>query len=88
VYYLDGANVTKVEIEVPMLFVQAEQYDSLVTDVKANNANLSTFNIDVSAETKTKIEADYSTMIDIFITNKENITALNILEYIGDKYAH
>lgn len=88
VYYLDGETVTKVEIEVPMLFVQAEQYDSLVTDVKANNANLSTFNIDVSAETKTKIEADYSTMIDIFITNKENITALNILEYIGDKYAH
>ena len=87
VYYLDGSTLTKVEIEVPMLFVQAEQYDSLVTDVRANNSNLSTFNINVSAATKTKIEADYSTMIDIFIANKENIKVEDILSYIGSKQA-
>ncbi|MBN3491130.1 InlB B-repeat-containing protein [Acholeplasma equirhinis] len=88
VYYLDGAELTRAEIEVPMLFVQAEQYASLVTDVKSNNANLSTFNMTVSTSTKSKIEADYSTMIDIFITNKESIKVEDIIGFIGNKYTH
>ena len=88
VYYMNGDVMTKVEIEVPMLFIQAEQYSTLVTDIKANNSNLSTFNITVTAQTKSKIEADYATMIDIFISNKENIKVEDILSFIQTKYVN
>lgn len=86
VYYMNGEVLTRVEIEVPMLFVQAEQYSTVVTDIKANNSNLSTFDLTVSSQTKAKIEADYATMIDIFIANKENIKVEDILSYIGNKH--
>lgn len=88
VYYVENSVLTRVEVEVPMLFVQAEQYSTLVADVKEKNTYLSTFNITVSSATKTKIEADYSTLIDIFISNKENIKVEDILSYIGSKYNH
>jgi len=87
IYYIDNGVLMKAEIEVPMLFVQAEQYNTLVSDVKERNSYLSTFNITLSAATKTKIEADYSTMIDIFIDNKETIKVDDVLYYIGQKYS-
>lgn len=32
--------------------------------------------------------SDYATMIDIFISNKDNITAQDIFDYIGTKFTH
>ncbi len=88
VYYMDGTTLTSVEVEVPMLFVQAEQYNSLVTDVRANNSNLSSFNITVSATTLAKIEVDYETTINVFVIAKDNTKNEDVIEYIGSKIAH
>ncbi|MBQ8885022.1 MAG: InlB B-repeat-containing protein [Clostridia bacterium] len=85
VYSYDASTeeYTEHKIEVPMLFVQEEFFETLADDVKsANNVNVS-----VLAELQDieKLLEDYDTLIPIFISNKDTITVELILAYIGNK---
>ena len=84
-YSYDAANDTYVKyaLSIPMLFVQEENYDTLVDDIKAENK----INISVSVTNKdrTKLLADYDTLIDTFIANKEGFTVDFIIERVGNK---
>ena len=66
-----------------MLFVQEENYDTLVDDVKAENKI--TISIGVTNKNLAKLLADYDTLIDVFIANKEGFTVDFIVERIGNK---
>ena len=85
VYSYDATNEKYVEhmIEVPMIFVQEENYDTFVSDVKATN-NV-TVNLNVANADLNRIFADYDTLVPIFIENKDLITPEVIIAFIGDK---
>jgi len=76
----------EVAVEVPMLFVQEENYATLQNDVKSTNANV-TLNVTLDAKALGKVQSDYDTLVDIFITNKDTMTEEKIIEFIGDKIA-
>ena len=84
-YSYDAANDTYVKyaLSIPMLFVQEENYDTLVDDVKAENKI--TISIGVTNKNLAKLLADYDTLIDVFIANKEGFTVDFIVERIGNK---
>lgn len=73
----------KVEVKVPMLFVQEEVYDDLVDDIKETN------NIAVNVELKeadlNEILSSYDSYLPIFKIRKDNITNQMILDIIGDR---
>jgi hypothetical protein len=71
-----------------MFFVQEEQLENLINDIREKNNNLSSFNLTVPTDIQDKIMSDYAIMIDIFISNKDNITAQDFLDYIGTKSTH
>lgn len=85
-YYYDSANDAYVEVasSVPMLFVQEENLSTFSADVKSVNSSV-TASVTLNNDDLTKVQQDYDTMIDIFITNKENVKAEDILTYIGSK---
>lgn len=85
VYSYDSATEKYVEheIQVPMIFVQEDNYDTFVKDVKStNNVEIS---VGVSNKDLIKILTDYDTLIPIFIENKDKVTSDLIIEYIGNK---
>lgn len=84
-YSYDAANDTYVKyaLSIPMLFVQEENYDTLVDDVKAENKI--TISIGVTNKDLAKLLADYDTLIDVFIANKDGFTVDFIVERIGNK---
>ncbi|MBR2930812.1 MAG: InlB B-repeat-containing protein [Clostridia bacterium] len=85
VYSYDAANDTYVQhtVKVPMIFVQEENYETFIDDVKATNkVNVS---VGVSADELNKILEDYDTLIPTFIDNKSLITPDIIIAYIGEK---
>lgn len=87
VYYKDvNDKLVQAKIEVPMLFVQEEQLNSLPNDIKEKNKQITEFVLTASQSNIDKIKADYSVMIDIFIENKDNMNADLIVDYIGTKY--
>ena len=66
-----------------MIFVQEDNYDTFVKDVKStNNVEIS---VGVSNKDLIKILTDYDTLIPIFIENKDKVTSDLIIEYIGNK---
>ena len=85
VYAYDAQNEVYVEysVQVPMLFVQEEVYDTLVSDVK--EVNKVTISVLIDNDDVEKILNDYDTLIPIFEQNKDNITVEVILAFIGDK---
>lgn len=74
----------KIAVEVPMLFVQASQYANVVSDVKVENSYLTNFDITLSSEIRTKLEADYATYLPIFNDNKDNMSSQMIIEFLGE----
>ena len=72
-----------VSARVPMLFVQEENYNTLITDIKAEN-NL-TVSVLVSAGDLNKLKSDYATLVDKFIAGKELYTVDFILSFIGTR---
>jgi len=86
-YYQDGEDLVRIQLEIPMLFVQEEQLDNLEEDVKKEN-DLETFKLTLNHIYVNKIQLDYSVLIDILIEDIELITVEAILEYIGSKYEH
>ena len=67
-----------------MLFVQASQYANVVSDVKAENSYLTNFDITLSSEIRTKLEADYAENLPIFNDNKDNMSSAMIIEFLGE----
>ena len=85
VYSYDATEGKYVEhaTTVPMIFVQEEQYDTFVKDVKSTN-NV-TISVNVSNSDLNKILSDYDNLIPVFIVNKDKVTEEAIVEYIGEK---
>lgn len=70
-------------IQVPMLFVQEDYYDSLNDDVKStNNVNAHVTVIDEDVE---QLMTSYAELVPIFTENKEAFNVDVILAYIGTK---
>ncbi|MFA5560868.1 MAG: InlB B-repeat-containing protein [Acholeplasmataceae bacterium] len=86
VYFIENDEVRVAAIEVPMLFVQQERLAELVADVQNKNNNISSFSLNVPIAYQNKIMSDYSTLIDVFIVQKEEHTYQTILDYIGEAY--
>lgn len=70
-------------VEFPMFFVQEENFDTVVKDVKDQNGVQ--MSVGVSASALDRISEDYDTLVDVFIANKELVTSDAILAFIGDK---
>ena len=85
VYSYDAATekYTEHEIQVPMLFVQEEKYDTFSADILASNGIIAS--IGVSNAKLDRILSDYDTLIPVFIQNKDSITSDSIVAYIGNK---
>lgn len=85
VYSYDATNESYVayKVQVPMIFVQEENFDTFAADVKsANDINIS---VALSNSVLSKILLDYDVLIPIFIANKDLVTADLIVAYIGEK---
>lgn len=80
----DGSSYEEVKAVVPMLFVQAEQLETLTTDVAEKNSGL-TLRVDTSSESLKKIQADHAILIDAFIKHKNAVTEEEIRKMIGEK---
>ena len=85
VYSYDSANDEYVvhEIQVPMLFVQEDNLDTLVDDVETKNDV--TIALLVSDSNLNKILDDYDTYVSVFIENSEVFSPELITAYIGNK---
>lgn len=84
-YYYDAEEETYVSVgmDVPMLFVQEEVYDSLVNDVKEINGI--DIKVTVSDYDLGKLLKNYDELVPIFIANKERIDSADIVEIIGER---
>lgn len=82
VYDAQSKQYQEVAVQVPMLFVQAEYLQSLTKDVASVNKNVNV-SITMQAEDLAKIQADYATLIDLFISHKDAITEDFIRDFIG-----
>ena len=73
----------KIKAEIPMLFVQAENRETLEDDISATN------DITVSQTTAvadlTVLEEAYATLVDVFVEGKDAMTADSIIELIGER---
>ena len=77
--YVD-TKLTEFECNIPMLFVQAgDNYNSYTNDIASKSGITSI----ISNPYLNKIESDYATLIDIFITNKDNMDSAAVADYIG-----
>ena len=83
-YQYDEENETyqKVAIDVPMLFVQEEVYDSAIKDIKSTNKVEVEFKVN-EIDLNFLMNA-YDTLIEVFISNKDLVTADKIVEIIGN----
>ncbi len=72
-----------VKAQVPMLFVQEENLDTLVKDVKETNGI--TVSVSIADGDLKKLLGDYDVLVDAFIANKDAVTVHKILEFIGTK---
>ena len=84
-YYYDtvNENYEEVAVQVPMFFIQEEDFDGIEATVgNANDITIEilTKNADISA-----IMEAYDDFLPIFIENKELVTVDNILIFIGNK---
>jgi hypothetical protein len=86
-YYQSGDDIIEVSLQIPMIFVQEEQLATLVTDINAMNPGLN-FQFNVGTTIQNKIMADYDTLVDPFMAQKDDYTAQTILDFIGSKYTH
>lgn len=65
-----------------MLFVQEDNFDTLIDDVQSTNKiNIS---VDVAEADLTKVMSDYDALIPVFIEHKDLITPEIIVAYIGE----
>ncbi|MFA7076470.1 MAG: InlB B-repeat-containing protein [Candidatus Izemoplasmatales bacterium] len=85
-YYMNGEELMKVALSVPMLFVQQENYSTLKADIESTNSGVvSNFAVTLSATHINKITSDYSTLIDAFILQKDSFSIEMIISFIGSE---
>lgn len=85
-YYTYDAETEKyicVSASVPMLCVQAENYDTLSADIKEKNSI--TVTPSITRERLGRLTGDYEKLIPIFEENKELYTVDAIIAFIGTK---
>ena len=82
-YDATSGNYVANKVSVPMLFVQEENFDTLISDVQATN-NVAITVLVTNADIAT-ITVNYAEFIPAFIANKDAITAELIIAYIGNK---
>lgn len=85
VYSYDAltGNYVKHCVEVPMIFIQEEFFESFTSDVMATNGVAVSVCVDNASIYK--LLYDYDELIPNFIENKALITSEYIIEYIGNK---
>ena len=74
------------KVQVPMLFIQEDYFDSHTNDIKSVNENVSA-TVTVSEKDRTQLTSNYDEFVPVFVENKEIFTIELILAYIGDKIA-
>lgn len=74
---------TVVEVQVPMLFVQEENYNTLAQDIESTNDI--EINVTLSSVYLNKLLSNYDTYVDVFIENKAAMTEDLIIANIGNK---
>lgn len=73
----------KAEVQVPMLFVQEEVFDSMTSDIREkNNAMIS---VKTNSAALTRLKTEYTEKIPLLSENKDKYTVEEIIEYIGSK---
>jgi len=83
---MNGEELMKVALSVPMLFVQQENYSTLKADIESTNSGVvSNFAVTLSATHINKITSDYSTLIDAFILQKDSFSIEMIISFIGSE---
>ena len=66
-----------------------EQIDTLSTDIVSSNSSVVTsFGLDISYSTMTKIKNDYDILLSSFVAQKDEFSAGDIIDIIGEPYAH
>jgi len=75
-----------VEVQVPMLFVQAVYVATIDTEVKGQNSYLTNFSLTINASVVQKLETNYTAFLPIFDDNKDNFTAELITLFVGSAY--
>lgn len=73
----------KVSLNIPMLFVQEENYNTFADDMLSSNAINA--NINVGNSVLEKISSSYDELIPIFKENKEKMSSSVIISFIGEK---
>ena len=82
-YDADSQKYVEHKITVPMIFVQEENYDTFIDDVKATNKI--TLDVKVADADITKLLEDYDALIPVFMENENKITPDAIIAFIGNK---
>ena len=72
------------KIQVPMLFIQEDYYDSHADDIKSANKKVSA-KVTVSDQDCKQLISSYDELVPLFVENSEIYTVELILAYIGDK---
>lgn len=73
------------QIQVPMLFVQEDYYETLADDIKSENKNVTGVEVGISDADLEQLLYDYENLVPVFNENKEIFTVELILAYIGEK---
>lgn len=84
--YKDDA-LTEFQVQIPMMFIQADHDDyTNFSDFPSDILSKSgiTASVSLAKTDLDKIQADYATLIDVFIANKDQVTGDTIDDYIGD----
>jgi hypothetical protein len=71
-------------VQVPMLFIQEEYYDTHTDDIKSANKNINAV-VTVSDADCSRLISDYEEFVPVFVENKDIFTVELILVYIGEK---
>lgn len=88
VYVSNGGGYDKVEIQLPMLFIQNDFIDSFETDFLSKNSDTGAINptrLVLNAQDKNYLLSKYDLLIDVYVQIKEGMTYATIKDYIGTK---
>lgn len=70
------------EVEIPMLFIQEDNFDTYSEDVTANNSYITTSEVEMDENDLAKVKADYDECVPAFKENKGLIDDDYIIEFI------
>ncbi|MCI1245640.1 MAG: InlB B-repeat-containing protein [Bacilli bacterium] len=86
-YGYQDEDLCEYETDIPMMFIQDDNdKDTNYSDFSSDMKSVSGINssVTLSSSYLTKIRADYNTLIDVFVANKDSITGDIITQFIGN----